>query len=464
MRLVLGVAGIALLASPIVALAWFNVFPAHDPLLMHFGLHFWAVGATAIAAGIACAVVIASAKTLRETRLLFLALAFVSIAAIFSVHGLMTPGYIAEHYYKSVAVSGWLSVIAGAVFAALSAVTLPRAVEQAIRRAGTVIFAWVCIAGGAYVAMSLGVEHWLNDVPTDQRWVQYSVGLPALALYAFAAYRYFEAYQFARLPSQAAMVLALVLLAEVPPLLLWGHLWHLSWWLYHLLYGMAFVVLFTGWAVEVRRAGSLKVIADGLSMRDALAQLDRGSDANVLELVDAIEAKDVATLGHVRRVSAYALAIGKEMGLAPNDLRSLVLAAEMHDVGKIGVPDAILAKPGPLTADEFAEMQKHTARGWDIAQRVTALRGLAPVIRAHHERFNGNGYPDGLEGECIPLLARVIAVADAYDAMTSPRPYRPAMTHAQAIAELTRVRGSELDPRCVDAFLGVMRDVEQAAA
>jgi HD-GYP domain-containing protein (c-di-GMP phosphodiesterase class II) len=183
----------------------------------------------------------------------------------------------------------------------------------------------------------------------------------------------------------------------------------------------------------------------------------------MLELVDAIEAKDVATLGHVRRVSAYAHGIGKKLGLHGQELRSLVLAAELHDVGKIGVPDQILAKPGKLSEDETAEMRRHAQRGYEIAQRVPALRALAPVIRAHHERVGGSGYPDALSGEQIPLLARIIAVADSYDAMTSARPYRAAMSRAEAIDELRRVRGHELDARCVDTFLSWLADEQSLA-
>jgi HD-GYP domain-containing protein (c-di-GMP phosphodiesterase class II) len=456
--------GLAALFSPMGALALFLAAPSLDPTIMRFDLHFWAVGATALAAGIACALLVASARSLRETRLLFLALAFVTVAGIFSVHGLMTPGYLVGGYHTSVAVSGWFSVAAGAIFVALSVVELPRRAEALVRRGGGVILAWVVVAAGAYVLVSITIHDWLDAVPTDERSIQYVFGAASFVLYAVATHRYYQAYQFARLPSQGAMVISLALLAQVPALLVWGTTWHLSWWLYHALYGASFAVLFAGWAVEVRRTGSLKVIAEALSMRDALAQLNRGSDAHVLELVDAIEAKDVATLGHVRRVSAYALAIGKRMGLPPGELRALALAAEMHDVGKIGVPDAILAKPGPLTDDEFAEMQRHTGRGYDIARRVEALRTLAPVIRAHHERFNGRGYPDGLAGEAIPVLARVIAVADTYDAMTSPRPYRPALSHEAAVAELRRVRGTELDPRCVDAFLASLdEDLRKAA-
>jgi HD-GYP domain-containing protein (c-di-GMP phosphodiesterase class II) len=325
------------------------------------------------------------------------------------------------------------------------------------------VFAWISILVAAYITTSLAVDRWLDWVPTDDRDVQYGIAFASFALYVFATVRYLEAYRFAKLPSQAAMVVALALLCQVPPILLWGVTWHLSWWLYHGLYLAAFTVLFVGWAYEAKRAGSLKAIAEGLSMRDALAQLNRGHDAHMLELVDAIEAKDVATLGHVRRVSAYAHGIGKKLGLHGQELRSLVLAAELHDVGKIGVPDQILAKPGKLSEDETAEMRRHAQRGYEIAQRVPALRALAPVIRAHHERVGGSGYPDALSGEQIPLLARIIAVADSYDAMTSARPYRAAMSRAEAIDELRRVRGHELDARCVDAFLSWLADEQSLA-
>jgi len=187
-------------------------------------------------------------------------------------------------------------------------------------------------------------------------------------------------------------------------------------------------------------------------MRDALAQLNRGLETPILELVDAIEIKDQETFGHVRRVSRYALAIGRRLGLSPGDLRALVLAAEMHDVGKIGVPDSILAKPGPLTPDEFEVVKSHAQRGYAIARKVPALAGLAAVIRAHHERLDGSGYPQGLAGEQIPLLARIVAVADTYDALTSRRPYRAALSHLDAMAEIMSVRGRTLDPACVDAL------------
>ena len=456
--------GLAALLAPMAALATFRAWPSLDARWMDRDVHFWVVGGTAVAAAAATGVIIAASRSLRETRLLFLALAFLSIAGTFAVHGLNTPGYILHEYYASVSVSSWVSITCGAFFVALSAVEMPDGVNHFMKRAGNAIFAWAVIAVTLYILASLTMHGWLDWAPTGDRPVQWGLAVLSVGLLTFGMWRYAQAYLFARLPSQAAMVVALFLLFEVQMILLFGETWQLSWWMYHALYGVAFGVLFAGWAMEARRAGSLNAIADALAMRDALAQLNRGRDARVLELVDAIEAKDRATLGHVSRVSSYALAIGKRLHMTPQDLRSLVLAAQMHDVGKIGVPDVILRKPARLSEEEYAEVKRHAPRGDEIARRVPALRALAPVIRAHHERMDGRGYPDGLQGEEIPLLARIIAVADTYDAITSSRPYRPAMTHGEAVAELRRVRGVELDPRCVDALLDTFAEEQKAAA
>jgi hypothetical protein len=365
---------------------------------------------------------------------------------------------VKHEFYTSVAVSAWASVFAGAVFAALSAFDLPDRIDTMVKRAGLVIFAWTALAVGAYIGLSWYVDTWLDRVPTDERSVQYALGFAAIALYGFATYRYAQAWFFARLPSQLVMTGALALLLQIPPILLWGEVWHASWWVYHFAYGSAFAVLFAGWALEWQRSGSLSAIAEALSMRDALAQLNRGRDAQVIHLVDEIEAKDYYTLGHVHRVGAFAFEVGKRLGLSAGELHDVVMAAQMHDVGKIGTPDAILLKPGRLTPEETDIMREHTVRGGEIAGRVSTLRPVSAAVRAHHERYDGSGYPDGLMGTEIPLASRIVAVADTYDAMTSTRPYRDALSHEDAIAEIRRVSGSQLDPSCVAAFLALFEN------
>lgn len=452
--------GLAVLAAPLIAFLVLLAKPSWDPMLMSMSFHFYVVSFTSITAAIACGVIVASARTLHETRLLFLGLAFFVIAGIFAVHGLTTPGIIADEYHNSLAVSAWLSVALGCALVAASAVRLPRKIDGFIGRRGGRVFSGFVALVFAYITLSMtpATATWLDWVPVSNRSFQLSMGLGGLALATFATWRYYQAYQFARLPSQLAMVGALALLLEVQVTLMWGRTWHVSWWLYHSLYVGAFAVLFVGWAIEARRAGTLRAIADALSMRDALAQLNRGLDQPILNLVDAIEIKDEETFGHVRRVSAHALAIGQRLELPAGELRALVVAAQMHDVGKISVPASLLTKPGPLTEEEFAVVKEHTNRGYEIASKVEPLKDLAEVIRCHHERLDGSGYPNGLTGEDIPMLSRIVAVADTYDAMTSNRPYRDAMTHLEAMGEIIQASDVTLDARCVQALVAVFAE------
>jgi hypothetical protein len=182
-----------------------------------------------------------------------------------------------------------------------------------------------------------------------------------------------------------------------------------------------------------------------------LAELD-GAGAIIAGLARAVEAKDPYTHGHAARVTAYAVALAAAAGL-PAAVRDLVAGAgPLHDVGKIGVPDAVLAKAGPLTGAEFALLRRHPAEGEAICRPLRALRRLLPGIRHHHERWDGGGYPDGLAGAAIPPEARVLAVADAFDAMTSDRPYRRGMPVARALAILGANAGPQWDPALVPAF------------
>lgn len=183
--------------------------------------------------------------------------------------------------------------------------------------------------------------------------------------------------------------------------------------------------------------------------------LVRVSDA----LIQAVEAKDAYTGGHLRRVSEYAVAVGEKLGLRGRDLETLHYASLLHDVGKLGVPESVLRKEGPLDAHETGLMRQHPEIGARMLERLELLRGAAPLVLHHQERFDGDpggqhpGYPQGISGEQIPIGARIIAVVDAFDAMTTTRPYREALPQAEAAAVLRRERGRQFDPRVVDAFL-----------
>ncbi len=176
----------------------------------------------------------------------------------------------------------------------------------------------------------------------------------------------------------------------------------------------------------------------------------------VTALAEAIEKRDPYTGGHVQRVVLYTLLLGAEMGLGFDELEKLRLASTLHDVGKIAVPDDVLRKPAPLDDREAAVMRRHTLDGADIVSRIRELRGILPGVRSHHERLDGKGYPDGLSDGQIPASARIIAVADTFDAMTSQRPYRDARSPRAAAREIRGGAGSQFCPTVVAAFERLM--------
>jgi putative two-component system response regulator len=150
-------------------------------------------------------------------------------------------------------------------------------------------------------------------------------------------------------------------------------------------------------------------------------------------LAQAVEQRDHATAGHCERLAFIAVALGMASNLDRSQLLTLYRGGYLHDIGKVGIPDSILFKPGALTADEWITMRSHTTRGEEICRPLPSLRPVLPIIRHHHERWDGGGYPDGLRGEQIPLLARIVQVADIYDALISARPYKPALSQGEAL-------------------------------
>ncbi len=429
------------------------LFPEYDRPFGSFDFHFYAVSVVTVFAAIACMFIIGVTQSFRETRILFLGLGFLSIASIFAVHGLGTPGHFHDEAYAELRVSSWLSVTVGAFFIFLSVAPLPEKAEAFVARYGSYILGATAGLMGLYIGMSFASPDWLSFLPYQNRDVQLAGTAITLSLLGFSAVRYFQAFMFARLLSQWAMFCLVVLLMEVQFSMTFGRYWAYSWWTYHGLYALAFPILFSAWFLEIRRAGTVSALAEALSMRDAVAQLSRGYTKPIADLVEAIEWKDRYTHGHVRRVASYAVMIGKELGLSSLELRNLALGAQLHDVGKISVPDNVLGKPSRLTTEEFEIIKQHVDRGYEIAKSVKALAGAVDGIHLHHERWDGTGYPLGLSGEAIPLQARIVAVADAFDAMTSGRVYQPAVTDNAAFSELEHCRGTHFDPRCVDAFV-----------
>ena len=195
-----------------------------------------------------------------------------------------------------------------------------------------------------------------------------------------------------------------------------------------------------------------------------LAELNKGLEKLVQErttnlldgMVAVLDYRDTETQWHSRRVSRFTRRLAEELGIDDErELRTIEMGSLLHDIGKIGVRDAVLLKPGPLDQEEWVEMREHPRLGWALLQRIEFLREASEIVLQHQERFDGSGYPSGLKAESIVLGARLFAVADTYDAITSDRPYRRAQPHAAAAAEIQRVSGTQLDPRVVHAFCSI---------
>ncbi|MEO8286664.1 MAG: HD domain-containing phosphohydrolase [Chloroflexota bacterium] len=191
-------------------------------------------------------------------------------------------------------------------------------------------------------------------------------------------------------------------------------------------------------------------------LEQAYGALQKTHGATLKALAGVLDMRDDATHGHSNRVVAFTLKLAETMGIGdPVLLKSIAQGALLHDVGKIGVPDAILRKPGKLTDEEWIEMKKHPEMGYRLLMGIEFLQETLPTVRHHHEHWDGSGYPSGLRGEEIPLEARIFAVADAFDAITSERPYSAARTYEQAAAILREESGTTFDPRVIDAFMKV---------
>lgn len=181
----------------------------------------------------------------------------------------------------------------------------------------------------------------------------------------------------------------------------------------------------------------------------------------VRSLINAIDAKDPYTCGHSDRVALMARCIGEQMQLDGRDCERLYMSGLLHDIGKIGVPDSVLLKPGKLTDEEFALIRQHPTIGYGILKHLTQIRYVLPGVLHHHETLDGRGYPGALRGDEIPLFGRILAVADAYDAMTSARPYRTAMPTEKALSILRSGAGTQWDPRIIEAFLATLPSIQK---
>ena len=207
---------------------------------------------------------------------------------------------------------------------------------------------------------------------------------------------------------------------------------------------------------SIKQMNEIKKINNELS--DTFEKLERAYLDSIQTLRYTIEAKDIYTRGHSDRVSAYSVLIGKKLNLSEADIQTLEIGGLFHDIGKIGVPDSILLKDSKLTDDEYSQIKQHPNIGVHILSNATIFNNILPIVEHHHERYDGKGYPGGLAGNDIPYLARIAAIADSFDAMSSRRAYRDSLPLDKIISEFERCKGTQFDPKLADVFLDILKN------
>ena len=486
-------------ALPLMLFALLRAHLLPDPLWAGATFHFYVVSFTALVAIVLAVLMRLAAGQLRDARVLLLALAFLSIAGIFLTHALTTPGVLVGGN-PWVGFSARFSLFAGGLLLAGAALSWQPRLRRVIAAHQTLLTALCAAVLLAYGAVALGsalrespaeaaeyampgmsmsvsatasdsyAEYGAAPAPApapdapsafieqlNTPLISWSLGGLTLALLGLGILRFLRIQRQTPTPLAAGFLASSILLTQSQLVMLLGDTWHASWWEYHLLMLAAFAAAVAGLAREYAASGSLAGIVGSLFLRETITGLERGYTDVIVALVEAVEAKDPYTRGHTQRVAELSVLLGQELGLSADQLRTLNQAAMLHDIGKIGIPDDILHKPGPLSVEEFAVIQEHPVRGEQIIRRVRSLQAELSGVRSHHERLDGSGYPDGLRGAAIPLQARIIAVADVFDALTSHRPYRTAWPAERALAIIDQEAGSKLDPSCVAALHRVLQ-------
>jgi hypothetical protein len=450
---------LALLVVPAGLLLLARSVPALDPVFESPTFHVLVV--SAIAAGallVGLATAVAAARDRRPDQVLR-ALGCVSVGLLMLAHGLTTPGMLGQPLNMWIGRLGTLALLGFA--ACLGAALRDEGwTSRTIARAPVVSLVVPTVALAAACAVIVADPTALfgtMPVPGEEqiRSALLAAGGFSLLLTGAAHWR---RWRLGRDRVELSLVLASWLTMSSILSLAFGQLWRLSWWDYHVYLLAGFAA--TSWAVVVgyRRSRSLAAAVSGISVRDPLEQIAREQPEALDALIGAVEAKDPYTHGHSARVAELSGRIGMRIGLDPETLRALHQGANLHDVGKISVPDHVLNKPGELTPEEWVSIEAHPVVGWELASRAPSLRHSLGAIRHHHERWDGTGYPDGRAGTDIPLAGRIVAVADVWDALTSDRAYRKAWPFDRAVSHVVAGAGVLFDPLCVDAFMDALKE------
>jgi putative nucleotidyltransferase with HDIG domain len=413
-------------------------------------VHFYGVGVSAFVATAAAVVLTTVGAREGDVRTVIVGGGFALMAALLAVHGLVTPGMLVGPN-GLISVTGAATLPVGAAVMTLSALP-PFTGRSAIRR----VLAVEAALGAAIVGLSLLgalVPSLVPGVPNPRSAAAIVLFAFGLGLYGALAVRAMNTFLLTRRAADFAVVLGIVLLAAG----LYGALilkfTDLGWWLGHIFEMLGILVVGASLVYDLRRGRRSRTLVGDLRAAELVAAEEAFLGARVRALMVRLGAKDTSTEEHTRRVATLAVEIGEKLGLSPGRLRSLAIGGLLHDIGKLSVPESILNKPGALDDDEYSVIKLHPERGRELLSELGGFdEAVARLVLDHHERLDGTGYPRGIEGSELDIATRILTVCDVYDALVSPRVYRPAWPQGRALALLHDESDVAFDPRCVAAL------------
>ncbi|MDF2682517.1 MAG: metal dependent phosphohydrolase [Brevibacillus sp.] len=416
--------------------------------------HFYIVSSVAILGIVITISVGIAGSRLRNIKVNLLSLAFLSLAAVFAVHGLSTPNFLLHETHLP-GVAAQVSILLATFWLWLSSLPTDHPLIDYLSRQQRRLLPVWALTLTSVGTFSMIFPHLVDVIQLDSHPINWLLTLTTIILNSITMYRYYRSYKYSQFPLQLSIVYSSGWLITSQLIMQLGETWRISWWIYHFLLLASMIVMIIGlirqYAMKQSLAGALRA----LFTSDPIERITNSISPSVKALVIATETKDRYTAGHNFRVTMYALKLGEELKLKPEQLRALAQGTIIHDVGKIKIADAILNKPGKLSTEERALIEKHTVKGYEMCKNLGFMKDELSIIRSHHEKWDGSGYPDHLREEQIPLMARIVSVADVYDALTSNRAYRTAWSHQEAIAFLLKNKGSHFDGSCVEAWVRV---------
>jgi HD-GYP domain-containing protein (c-di-GMP phosphodiesterase class II) len=439
----------ALAALPLAALHFFS----HDKVQFGGDVHFAGVGLTAlVAAAAAVALTIVGARR-QDARTVLVGTAFSAMAALLALHGIATPGMLIGPNGVVSFTGGATLPIGGAVLAlsALPALRRPAGVKPLLVLQGVLLAAILGLG-----AVGMLVPQSVPAVPEPRSAAALALLAVGLLFYVLLGLRALRTFLLTRRRADGLVAIGIVWLAAALPPAMTLQYYELGWWLGHWFELVGIAIVGFPVALDLHRGAQSRPLAGDLSGAELVASEEAFLGAHVRALTVSLAAKDEYTECHTRRVALRAVQVGEELGLSPIRLRALATGALVHDIGKLAVPDSVLKKPGPLTDDEFALVKRHPESGDKLLGDLGFGNNIRQLVRDHHERLDGSGYPHGTAGPAISLDVRILTVCDVYDALISTRVYREAWTHDRALALLRQECGTAFDPRCVAALERVL--------